>query len=69
MTVECVGCQHLNRKDAPREWRDLGFLVCNRAPFRGHYVNPTWPRECTRFAPCAPDEADARRQWLASRPR
>lgn len=69
MSVECVECLHLKRKEAPREFRDLGLLVCGRAPYRGVYVNPTWPRECARFQPCEPEEADARRDWLSKRPR
>lgn len=64
MTVRCVECVHLSRKDTPREFRDLRLLRCARGD-RWQFYPPEFPRECAKFKPEADDVVQARREWLA----
>lgn len=67
MTVQCVECVHLSRRDTPREFRDLRLLVCKRGPAWQFYA-PLYPHPCTKFEQAPADEVKARREWINRKP-
>lgn len=67
MTVECIACVHLSRKETPRDFRDLGLLRCLKDSAH-RFFSPSFPRDCDRFRPADPNEVEMRREWIAKRP-
>jgi hypothetical protein len=61
MTVQCIDCQRLNLRDAPKMAR-LGFGGCEREA-RGTYKSVVWARECVSFRPMEAANAAKRREW------
>lgn len=67
MTVRCVECAHLSRKDTPREFRDLRLLRCARGA-DGEFYAPEFPRSCAKFTAAPANEVEARRAWINRKP-
>lgn len=61
MTVQCIDCQRINLRDAPKMAR-LGFGGCE-SERRGTYLSLVWNRECATFKPAEAATVEARRQW------
>lgn len=68
MTVRCIDCQHMSRKDTSAELLRLGFARCAVVKLAvGRHHGMRSQRDCAYFSGADPADVAKRTAWLESK--